>query len=51
MRRELEEQLEYERIRREKLECQMDSMRLQVHNLTKEVENSRQQLIMPRVSL
>ena len=48
VRRELEEQLEYERVRREKLECQIDAMRLQINNLTKEVEASRQQLIVPR---
>lgn len=39
--RELEAQLEYERIRREELEAESDKLRSKIHSLTLEVEETR----------
>lgn len=37
----MEEQLEYERVKREKLEQQLDEMRVQVHQLHRKLEEER----------
>jgi len=40
----LNQQLEYERIKREKLESQLDKLRIHVHNLTVQLEDTKEQL-------
>ena len=40
----LEQQLEYERVKREKLESQLDHLRVQVHNLKIQLADATDQL-------
>ena len=48
--RELEAQLEYERVRREKLESQLDGYRAEIRRLRESLENTRLPAALPAVS-
>lgn len=42
--RELEKLLEYERVKREKLEAQLDKMRLHIHKLNLQLEDAQSRI-------